>query len=146
MKNKFLAKLQKHWQILTFTFFAVGAIFTFYSWRAEAVTAAEQVVEVQQKVIKFEDTFNNIAQISKDLQDPNLWLKNYLVNHGKDTASARIWSQFPKGPVVDTLGRSLANIPFLDPQFLPERGIYKLIRGDGNEIVLDTLWNFIIKE
>jgi hypothetical protein len=112
MKNKFLTVLKKRWQTITFIFFAVGAIFTFYAWRAEAVDSVKQVAEVKQQVVQFEQTFKNIEQIAKDLQDPNLWLKNYLVNHGKDTASARIWSQFPRGPVRDTIGKPLANIPF----------------------------------
>lgn len=108
--------------------------FTFYGIQADASDAKE-------KVDKFEETFENIAQIADDLQDPSMWMRNYLINHNIDTAIAKQWSRYTRDPLLDSLGQPMPGLYFLNRKLLPELGVLMVVR-DSEFKVLDTLWDF----
>jgi len=100
--------------------------------------------DTQKKVKTFEETFAKISQIADDLSDPNTWLRQYLLNHNIDSTTAKIWSVLPKGEVIVN-GDTLTNIPYLNPNTLPEMGIQLVRKPEGHTKTLDTLWNFTKK-
>lgn len=100
--------------------------------------------DTQQKVKKFEETFDKISQIAEDLADPNTWLRQYLLNHNIDSTTAKIWSVMNKGPII-VKSDTLANIPYLNPNTMPDIGIQLIRKPDGTTKVQDTLWNFTKK-
>jgi hypothetical protein len=93
-----------------------------------------------QKIVTVEQTLAKVSELAKDLKGPDLWLRNFLINNGVDSVTAKTWSQFPKGIVVNKKGDTL-NIPYLSKSELPDKGIYMMI-SDGKPKTIDTLWNF----
>jgi len=124
----------KRWKEIIFIFSVVAIAFTFNGYRIEAEETAT-------KVKKFEETFDKIAQIADDLKNPNIWLRNYLVNHGVDSVVAKSWSNIPRGPVM-TKSDTTVNIPYLEADVLPDIGVQKVRKSNGATKIMDTLWNF----
>ena len=113
----------------------VGLAFTFWSMKTQAQ-------ENNRKVEQFEKTFEQVASIARDLKDPNNWLRQYLINHNIDSTTAKNWCIIPKGAPLKANGDTLTSIPFLDKKYLPEMGLYKMVKGDKTIKILDTLWEF----
>jgi len=127
-----IKKAMDKWKEIVFIFMVAGLAFNFYAWQTEAAETAK-------KVKQFEETFDRIASIAEDLKDPNRWLRDYLINHGIDSATAKTWSLYSKEPVNNS-GIELS-IPFLNAKELPEMGVFMLPSDSGYK-VLDTLWDF----
>ena len=111
-----------------------------------AISYAVWASDTNKKVVKFEQTFDKIAQIAEKLEDPNNWLRQYLLVKGVDSTTAKVWSTYPRGCVKDLKDNCLSDILFLDPSKTPELGIQMVIKDDGTLKVLDTLWNFLPKD
>lgn len=123
----------ERWKEAVFIFGIVALAFNFYGWKVEAG-------EQQKKSEQYEEAFKDIAQIAKDLTDPNKPLRDYLILHNINKDVARDWSAKPKDPVKDSTGAFLP-ISFLDKELLPEIGV-EMKPADSGFKVLDTLWNF----
>jgi len=130
MSNFILEKWKKYKEVI--------AIISFIILAASFIMAAN---DTQKKVKSFEQTFERISQIAEDLSDPNTWLRQYLLNHNIDSATAKIWSVMPKGEII-VKNDTLTNIPYLNPQALPDVGIQLIRKPDGTTKMQDTLWNF----
>lgn len=122
------------WKEATFIGAIVLTVWQFSIVKLDAADASK-------KADKYDDTFKNIEQISKDLQDPNLWLYNYLINHDIDTAAAKTWSVMQKGAIKNSKGKPINGIPFLQNAARPEVGVMAIYINDSLK-VSDTLWNF----
>lgn len=133
-----MAYLIEKWKELLFIFTVVACAWNFYGLKISAQ-------EASQKVIQFEQTFQMIADIAKDLKDPSSWLRNNLIIHGIDSSKAKLWSQYPQGAITDSLNKPVSNIPFLSKEVLPDLGIFKNISNHGDTLILDTLWDFRVK-
>lgn len=127
---------KKQWGYLLMLVAVVTAITVFIDMR-------ETDAAVEKKMEKHDETFEQVKQIAEDLQDPSVQLRIWLVNQGIDTAQARIWSQMQKGPIPDSLGNPLPNIPFLKKKRLMDVGILQMYDTEGHLKTLDTLWNFL---
>jgi len=117
---------------IVFIFAIVMIAITFYGYRTEAKD--------------FKETFSNLESIAKDLKDPNNWLRQYLINHNVDSVKAKTWSLYLKGALVDSSGTPISGIPYLEKDVMPELGIYKVIKDNGEEKTMDTLWDFRSKK
>jgi len=126
--------LKAKWDNLLLIAAIVGAVMAFFQMRAEAENAQKEMKQTRQHV-------EQLAQIASDLKDPTIWLRQWLVLHNVDTTQARIWSQMQKGPVPDSAGKPLPNIPFLQWPGMPELGVLVMYSGESLK-VLDTLWKF----
>lgn len=129
--HKIIQKLQEYWKEI---FFIVAV-----------VAVVNKAMAIDEKVKEHDSTFKEIAQISKSLKDPNKWMLDYLLNHSIDTAQARNWAYMPRGPLLDSTGKHINNIPFLNKEKLPEIGVMQMYTSDSL-ISLSTLWNFIKKQ
>lgn len=127
--------LFEKWKEVIFIAAVVAAALQFYGLKVVAEDA-------QKKVGQFEQAFQKISQIAESLSDKNTWLRQYLENHGIDSAKAKQWSQYPKGVIKDSAGNPIPSVPYLDAKDLPEIGIYQFVKSDGKIVVIDTLWNF----
>jgi len=129
-----LDKLMKYYKEAAWIFTVVAIAVSFYSWKASAE-------EAKKKVVQFEETFQNIAQIAQRLEDPNTWLRNYLLNHGEDSTDVANWVVYARKVPTDTAGNPRNNVIFYDSVVFPETGLIKMYIA-GKETILDTLWRY----
>ena len=130
--------LQSKWKEITFIATVVLVVWSFMGIKADAEQA-------KQKAEQFEETFTEIKELSKDLKDPTLWLRNWLINHNVDSTVAKRWSFYPKGPERGKDGKPLEGIIYLNSNVLPEVGI-RMKYQDSVEVVIDTIWKFTKRE
>jgi len=140
MFNKIIDK----WKEIAVIMAIAGLAFNFYVIQSNAS-------EAKQKVEKFEETFANIAQIAHDLQDPNVWLKNYLILNGVDSVDASAWAVYPRGIPRTSDDRIILFAPYIELEGLPEIGVLKILQTPPDSVaelkmLLDTLWDFRSKE
>jgi len=137
--------LKKYW-------FLIGvcvAILTFGAW---LLTIQANASDAKRKAEKFEKTFENIEKIAQRITSPEYELASYLILHNVDTATAYLWSEYPRDPVrvqrLDSTGQIktmyFTKMPFLSKPALPEVGVLMMLTGDDSLklIIIDTLWNF----
>lgn len=129
-----MGRIIEKWKEILFISAVVAAALNFYGLRTYAS-------EAKKKVETFEQTFQNIEQIAKSLQDPHTWLRNYLINYGIDSAHAKKWAVIPRcNEIIDSTGLPQESIPCLQDSLLPECGVIQITTSSGIR-VLDTLWN-----
>lgn len=93
-------------------------------------------------VKKHETAFEQIAKIAKNAQDPNKLLYEYLVLHNIDTVVAKNWSLMPRGVLTDANGKPFLRLPFLEVDFLPEKGIMRTYITLDSLSPKTILWEF----
>lgn len=109
-----------------------------------AINFTQSYAGTVKKVQEHDTTLDRVTDILEKLQDPNVWLQNWLVNHGIDTVKAEIWSKYSRGPVTGRDGYPLKGVPFLNDSLAPEMGVL-VILTDSSYKILDTLWDFTDK-
>lgn len=129
-----MKKLNDWWLVLGIAVVVAGSTFWLYTLDA---TASDNKVKVE----KHDAILEQVVLVAESLRDPNRWLRDYLQNHDVDTSQARRWSVMPKGAVLDSKNKQLANIPYLEKHGLPEIGVMLMFTGDSTK-TLDTLWTF----
>lgn len=117
------------------------ALFIVFVGTAAVGVATEKKAYKQMKV-----DVARLNQIAVNSQDPHVWLHQWLTAHsGVDTTQARVWSQMQIGPVPDSAGNPIPNLPYLLRGVLPEKGVLVMDVGDSI-ITIQTLWHFPVKE
>lgn len=117
--------IKKYWLYVT----VILAIAAGISWTKDTA----------KKISQFEQTFEKVAQIAENNEDPDKWLRDALIVRGIDSTLAIKWSKFERGPVCNADDEILP-IPFLNSRRLPDIGIL-LFPENGNYKTIDTLWD-----
>jgi len=118
-----------------------GIIYSFYTVKTDAAEAKKKTDGLERVLKETKELNVKVAAVLVQMAKPEFVLRNHLILYGIDTARANLWSTYPVGPVVDTVGTPKRGIPYLDMTGYPMVGVYKIWSNNGPKI-LDTLWNF----
>lgn len=126
-----LNKIISNWKTIT-------AIIAIVSTIGGLAIAGNEIVKDQNE---YKQAIVDLSRIAKKV-DSRDFLVDWLKVHGVDSTTIKQWTIYPRHILRDSTGTPLLNILFLDPNFLPEKGLLKMYIKEDSIITIQTLWDY----
>lgn len=82
-----------------------------------------------------------VVNMAKYANQPKL-LERWLFLHNEDSLAVSQWVMYQRKEPRDSTGAPVLGIYFLDPKYLPERGVLKAFVVPDSAQTMQVLWNY----
>lgn len=130
-----LSKILDYWKQVGSVIVIVGIAVTF--------VRAEQTAK---KAVALTEIAQQLTVITAELKTPSLWLRNFLINRGVDSVTAKAYSEIPRSSTVNDKGNPIPGLSFINPTKTPDVGELIKITIESDTVVVDTVWDVRRKE